>query len=155
MSTWNEPAICPICGARTIWTVNSSGDYDPPIKPHEENPNDCQTCKILKQTNPGMYDLLAKLWSKLLDERAANEKFNDKRERELFSDFDLYLPFRDNPGCWADWTKTLRKSISFHTKISANSGTKNPEKDSWVWEKSVEELVHQLIAAIKKEKVRR
>lgn len=154
MSIYKELAICPICGAQTYWTVNNNGDYDPPNNPHEANPNDCQTCKLLKKTNPGMYDLLATLWSKLLDERKKDKEFNNKRETELFDDFDLNLPFRDDPTVWERLAKNFRSKISYYAKISAKNGNKNPKEDSWVWEKSTEEFVRGIIATIKKEKVK-
>ena len=155
MSTYKELAICPICGARSVWTVNNSGDYDPPDKPHEENLNDCQTCKLLKQTNPGMYDLLATLWSKLLDERKAHKEQRDRLDRERYADFDLYMPFRDNPFIWKELAKVFRADIARHAKISRETGKKDPMKDGWVWEKSIETLVHKILEMIKKEKVRK
>lgn len=153
MSTHNELAVCPICGAHTFHTVISNGHYDAANLPHETNPNECQTCALLKRTNPGMYDLLAKLWSKLLDERAKAKAHNAKRESETLDEFDLYYLFRDSPEVWTRLAKRLRRGIAWHKRIAAK-GHDEDGRDSWVWEKSVEQFVHRLLEDIKKAAVK-
>ena len=154
MNSYTEHETCPICGTRSTYQVRTNGDYDSPERPRESNPNECKVCAALKQANPYMYDLSAKLWSKLLGERELARRHIEKLDMTLFSDEDLFAPVRDNPMIWEELAKKWRKDLAAQQRISRDVGNKEPEKDSWCLEKTLEGFYYHIMKMVEKEKAR-